>query len=182
MSITYLNSRTSSKESFIAQLKRSICSTWKVKEKFTGDINELSVTFGGSTKLLLPMACAFDQYVLKVPASFNYKYITVLANDTVITVLLSNDKCVIGNDQYITLPIRYIASYYISDAFSIITHDGEFNLSERTSTATVRITPSGIYSSNPVVPIFNNYDMQSPNTNYKFYKNCELDDFTIVKV
>lgn len=182
MSITYLNSKSSSKESLIGHLKRSICSTWKPKEKFTGTINELSVTFGGSIKLLLPMACSFDQYVLKVPASFDYRYITVLANNNVITVLLSNDKCVIGNDQTITLPIRYITSYYISDAFSVITHDGELNLSARTSTAVLNITSDGIYSSNPVVPIFNNYDIQSPNTNYKFYKNCELSDFKIEKV
>lgn len=182
MSITYLNSKSSSKESLIAHLKRSICSTWKPKEKFTGTINDLSVTFGGSTRLLLPMACAYDQYVLKVPASFDFRYVTVLANSNLITVLLSNDKCLISNDQIITLPIRYVVSYYLYDAFYVITHDDELTLSARTSTSNLNMTPDGIYNSNAVVPIFYNYDMQSPNGNYKFYKNCELDDFTIVKV
>lgn len=187
MSVIYLNQNNSKIEtpSNIAMLKHLINPNWEVKQAFAGNINDLSLINGRTgIYLFMPIVCAFDQYILKVPANFNYQYITVFANMTnnVITLLLTIDKCTVNNTPQINLPVRYISNINISNGENFIKNTGDLILEARNSASAFSIDTSGLYTQTPVMPILQNYDMQSNNGNYKFYKNCELDDFTIVKV
>lgn len=187
MSVIYLNQNNSTSEapSNIAMLKHLINPNWEAKQAYAGNINDLSLVNGRTgIYLFMPIVCAFDQYTLKVPSTFNYQYITVLANipGSIVTLLLTIDKCTVNNTPQINLPVRYIYNVNISNGETFIKNTGDLILESRNTLLPLNINDQGLYTQTPLIPIFQNYDMVSNNGQYKFYKNCELDDFTIVKV
>ena len=180
----------------IGVLKNLLCSTWQ-KTKPLDDINKLSNVIGryrpNGASFLLPAACAFDQYTVYVPSDFDYNYISIFSNryngNNIITIMLSAAKNDLSNDFRMTINERCSYNIYYNDASNFITGTGNIILEKKNGSYIITdLTSYGILDCNsgsnsfPVVPIFQNYDFQSPDGSYHFNKNCELTDFNIQKI